>query len=80
MCNCNKGRRSMLAASGNAGTTGSRRPSAQVAVKLIGPGPVNITGGVTGKIYSFRKTKDVNMVDRRDAVLMKSDAALSVLE
>jgi hypothetical protein len=51
-----------------------------VAVKLTGAGPITITGSVTGKIYSFRKTNDVNMVDKRDAVYMRNIGTLSVIE
>jgi hypothetical protein len=78
MCNCNKGRKSLAASSG--ATSTSRSISSQVAVKLTGAGPITITGSVTGKIYSFRKTNDVNMVDKRDAVYMRNIGTLSVIE
>jgi hypothetical protein len=77
MCNCN-GRKSLVTSSGVTST--SRSTGSQVAVKLIGSGPIIITGSVTGKIYSFRKTNDVNMVDKRDAVYMRNIGTLSVIE
>jgi hypothetical protein len=77
MCNCNKGRKALADSSGN---SGSRNISSQIAVKLTGPGPVTITGSVTGRIYTFNKTGDVNMVDKRDAVHLKSISTMSIIE
>ncbi|HZH67306.1 MAG TPA: hypothetical protein VEY10_20615 [Flavisolibacter sp.] len=49
-----------------------------VKVKLIKDTAVVVNGNITGRMYVFRTTNDINWVDKRDAISMKEADGLQV--
>ena len=73
MCNCNQ-KRAMYSSEG----TLSRR--GMVKAMLTQKEPIVLNGNVTGRMYVFRNIRDVNWVDRRDALSMRGVIGLQLFE
>lgn len=71
MCNCNQ-KRAMLISHDDHFQKG------MVKTVLLENNPLVINGDITGRMYIFRKSGDVNWVDKRDIIGIKSMKALKI--
>lgn len=72
MCNCNQ-KRAIYSLENDQSKKG------MVKVVLTDKNPQVVNGDVTGRMYVFRNSNDINWVDKRDAISMKEMKGLQVV-